>query len=161
MERISNSLHKSYTFFPKDEWQKQMEFIEKEKNSHPQLTNLYKNGKRVYKFAPSFAEMMGDTFRIKYYHFYKFISAYVHPSPFMKIFLLKFNKFDKSPHEIILEPINQSLAFGLMFLQLIMGYSIDIFMNISPELHNERIRIYQELETLAIWGYDGYISMPI
>jgi len=108
--------------------------------------------------APSLPTMMGKIFRIKYYHFYRFVCAYIHPSPFLKTFLLNYNLYEQNPNEIVFKPINQSLGIGLKFMSLLMGYSIDIFEKNNSELHKKRIQLYLEIDNVAKEGYVGYIN---
>jgi hypothetical protein len=124
MNYIGKNLKEIYAPFPEDDWKRRMKLLEEEKMSQPQLLQNAKGGKKCYKTAPAFSDIMGEMFRIKYYHIYCFVSAYIHPSPFLKIFLLRFDQLEKLPSEIMFEPVKQSLTFGLLFLELIMGYNI-------------------------------------
>lgn len=162
-EKEIRSMEKDQTnlqFFSADKWERVIESLDKEKDQNPHLVNSYRNDKRIFKTAPNFSDIMGKKFRSKYYHFYKFISAYVHHSPFLKTFLLKSSKYEWDTKRITFEPVNQSLSLGLLFLQNIMGYSIDIFSNYNPEEQYNRIKIYKELESLAEKRYEDYISFP-
>jgi len=153
---IGKHLDKPYTPFTIDDWERRKELLEEEKNSQPQLLRDAKNGIKEYKVAPSFADIMGKEFRVKYYHFYCFISAYVHPSPFLKVFLLNFDQLNQSPNEVMSGPIKQSLTFVLMFLELILGYSISIFHPFAQDKNQERMRLYKNISEIATKYYGGF-----
>ena len=105
MNYVGKHLKELYAPFTEDDWKNRMKLLEEEKESHPQLLQDAKGGGKCYKTAPSFVDIMGKEFRVKYYNIYCFISAYVHPSPFLKIFLLRFNEIEKLPSEIMFEPV--------------------------------------------------------
>jgi Family of unknown function (DUF5677) len=158
---IKKHLDKPYAPFTLEDWEKRKAEFEEEKNSQPQLLRRAKGGGNEYKIAPSFADIMGEAFRVKYYHLYCFISAYVHPSPFLKIFLLDFDQYTQTPTQVAYEPTKQSLTFGLMFLELILGYSISIFQPYNSNKNVDRIELYNKISEIAKKYYGGFKDGPV
>lgn len=156
MNIVGKHLKEVYAPFDEDDWKRRIKSLEDEKESQPQLLQKNKGGKKCYKTAPAFTDIMGEAFRVKYYHIYCFLSAYVHPSPFLKIFLLRFNQISKLPNEIMLEPVKQSLTFGLLFLELIMAYCVTIFDKYKSEQNDHRIELYKKMNSIATQYYGGF-----
>ena len=156
MNYVGRHLKAVYAPFDADDWKRRMKILEDEKESQPQLLQKVKGGKKYYKTAPAFTDIMGEAFRVKYYHIYCFLSAYVHPSPFLKIFLLRFNQINKLPNEIMFEPVKQSLTFGLLFLELTMAYCISIFDKYKSEQTNYRFELYNKMNAIATQYYGGF-----
>jgi len=157
LQIIERHLDKKYTFYTKEAFNKLVDHIEREKKTQLQLTDKDENGKIKYKSSPPLANMMGEIFRVKYYHLYRFVCTYIHPSPFLKTFLLNYNLYEKNPNELLNKPLNQALGIGLKFMSLTVGYSIDIFNKYNLESHKKRIRLYYEIDNIAKEGYEGYI----
>jgi len=156
MNYVGKHLKELYAPFDEEDWKRRMQLLEDEKETQSQLLQNIKGGKKCYKSAPAFTDIMGEAYRVKYYHIYCFISAYVHPSPFLKIFLLRFNQIDKLPSEIMYEPVKQSLTFGLLFLELIMGFCVSIFHKYKPEQNTLRIELYNKIKEIATVYYGGF-----
>ncbi len=157
MQLIKKHLDKDYSFFTKSEYFRISEFLETERENQKQLTKQGRDGKVIYKSAPPLAQIMGHVFRVKYYHFYRFICAYIHPSPFLKTFLLNLNKYKENPNHIVVPSVNQSLGIGLKFMSLTIGYCLEIFKSFNLENQKNRILYYNEIERNAFEGYKGYI----
>jgi Family of unknown function (DUF5677) len=158
VEFIGKHLDKDYSFYSKEKYEELVLHIMSEKEEKQQLTTSNKSGELKYLSAPPLPTMMGEIFRVKYYHFYRFVCAYIHPSPFLKTFLLNYNLHEQNPNEIVFKAINQSLGIGLKFMSLLMGYSVDIFEKNNSELHKNRIQQYHKIDLVAKEGYVSYIN---
>jgi hypothetical protein len=156
MNYVGKHLKEVYAPFDEDDWKSRMKLLEDEKEKQPQLLKDIKDGKKCYKSSPTFTEIMGEAYRVKYYNIYCFISAYVHPSPFLKIFLLRFHEFDKLPNDIMYEPVKQSLVFGLLFLELIMAFCVSIFDPFNSDKSSLRMSIYNKQKDISTKFYGGF-----
>jgi hypothetical protein len=105
-----------------------------------------------FKQAPDLASRMGQDNRLHYYHVYRFSSLFTHPTPMIKELFVKPVGTTRTGHEIISEPLQQFLAYGLLFLELIMGFAVTIFSKHKPEHQSFREKCYDSMFALTEKG---------
>ncbi len=112
-----------------------------------------------FKQAPDLASRMGPQYRLRYYHIYRFASLFTHPTPTIKDVFVKRVGGGKTRDDIIEEALQQFLAYGLLFLGLILGYAKDIFSKYTPGERAHRDRCYQSMFILVDKGNKGFFSV--
>lgn len=133
--------------------------VEKEKKDYPFLTEI-KNGKIVFKTAPSIAKRMTNN-RIKYYHLYSFTSFFSHPTPRLKILFLGKDKNDLDAS--FFEPLATTMIQCLQFIIGILGNAVIIFKEFEDD--DKRTKLLNKIKqvTLAAIKYykEEYKREPI
>lgn len=121
------------------------------KGSLPYLLEKGDDSKLEFRTAPSFANRMGDL-KIKYYHIYRFVCMFAHPSPKLKEYFMKRGGTVNSPMEALIEPLGQVLTSCLLFSHMLMLASgkilADYVSNNSERLitfESEFLEIYNEV----------------
>ena len=77
------------------------EALQKSKEVYPELVRKNKYGIDVFKEAPPFDKRMDKFYKLKFYNIYRFLSAFVHPSPILREFTLLGNYSNKTPIQIL------------------------------------------------------------
>lgn len=100
--------------------------------------NLLKDNKD-FKQAPSLPDRMSKTIRLKYYHIYKFLSMFVHPSPFFRDLHFKKVVNGKEPIEIIGAQLLEMLTYGLWLTYL-------SFLGFPTIFNNDKLKGFRKRE---------------
>ncbi len=124
--------------------------IENEKKENPFLTEN-KNGKIVFKTAPSFAKRMTEN-RIKYYHLYSFTSFFSHPTPKLKLLYIKRN--DTSLDESLFEPLSKTIVECFSFIVAIIVTANNIFSDFNDS--EKRVELLKEIKQIALCAIKEY-----
>ena len=111
-----------------------------------------------FKQAPPLAARMGDENRLRFYHLYRFTSLFTHPTPTLKQVYLRPSGSNQTVADIIGEPLNQALAYGLLFVELIGGYFVEILEPYNAHLSSKREQCYRRLFDLVERGNKGYFG---
>lgn len=133
--------------------------INGEKDAYPYLLVDKNNLRSDFKSAPSFADRMGDL-RLKYYHLYRFTSMFTHPSPKLKEFFMHRVVIQGRPTDVIIEPLKQTLAYCLLFIELSLAITKDILIDFNPEYNTKREEIYNKLVLIVKEANQGYYGNP-
>ena len=136
-----------------------IEAINNEKKTYPFLLVDKNNVQSDFKSAPSFAERMGEL-RLKYYHLYRFTSMFTHPSPKLKEFFMKRVVWKNKPIDFIIEPLKQTLAYCLLFIELSLAISKNVLFNFNPEHNPKRQEMYDQLVLIVKQANKGYFGNP-
>ncbi|GAB6283684.1 MAG: hypothetical protein STSR0008_24730 [Ignavibacterium sp.] len=126
--------------------------VEYEKKLFPYLLEV-KNGKTVFKSAPSMAERMSE-YRIKFYHLYIFTSFFSHPSPKLKEYFLSRKSEDENPEDKIFEPLARTMTECLPFIMAILGYAVQVYDKYEND--NIRLELFNKMKTIAEEGHKTY-----
>lgn len=113
----------------------------------------------VFKQAPDLASRMGLHNRLRYYHLYRFASLFTHPTPTIKEVFVKRVGGGKTRDDMIEEALQQFLAYGLLFLGLILGYAREIFAKCNPGERPRRDRCCESMFALVEKGNKGFFSI--
>jgi hypothetical protein len=124
--------------------------------SHAELLEDPDPKKVAFMNAPPFASRIDARLRTKYYHLYLFSSMFVHPSPALKRAHFKVTPSNTTPEGVIDEPMKQSLAYGLLFVRLLLAYAVEIFQHHNPERHADRLESLRQITDLANRANKGY-----
>jgi hypothetical protein len=111
-----------------------------------------------FKRAPDLAARMGEENRLHFYHLYRFTSLFTHPTPILKEVYLRRSGSTQTTSDIVGESLNQALAYGLLFLELIGGYAAGILVHCNPHLTAKRTKCYQTLFELVEKGNKNYFG---
>ncbi|MBI3005542.1 MAG: hypothetical protein HYY49_09030, partial [Ignavibacteriales bacterium] len=87
--------------------------------ANPYLTVSSRQGDLAFRHAPPLLERMGQEFRLQYYHIYRFMCLFTHPSPMLKELHLQNVQLNRPVNEIIEQPLTQVLAYSLLFIEII------------------------------------------
>jgi hypothetical protein len=136
-----------------------IEAINGEKKNYPYLLVDKNNLKSDFKSAPSFADRMGDL-RLRYYHLYRFTSMFTHPSPKLKEFYMHRVANQNKPTDSIIEPLKQTLAYCLLFIELSLAITKDLLFNFNSEYNPERQEMYNKLVLIVKEANQGYYGNP-
>lgn len=88
-----------------------------EANSHLTVSTVH--GNYEFKHAPPLGKRMGQDFRLQYYHIYRFMCLFTHPSPMLKELYLQNVQRKRTVNELIEESLKQVLAYTLLFIEII------------------------------------------
>jgi len=134
--------------------------IEKQKKLFPfLLVNSNDHNSNFKSVSKNFLQRVGDM-RLRYYHLYRFASMFIHPNPKLKeIFLSRVAKADNELEEF-LEPLRIYLAYILLFIELTIGYGIELLIDFNPEHHKIREDLYSQMVKIVNSGNNDYFSIP-
>lgn len=90
------------------------EKLDSARKKHPYLTEGCD-----FRHAPSLPKRMGHDLRLQYYHVYRFMCLFTHPSPMLKELHLQNVQRNRTAHELIEEPLKEVLAYTLLFVEII------------------------------------------
>lgn len=132
------------------------------KNNYPCLITKNSKDEIVFKSAPDLASRMKKYLRLKYYHIYRFASIFSHPTPFLKELYFKRVSSDGTENiiDIISEPLFQMLANGLLFIELGLGYILEVLHEIDPDNHQKRELLYQKTVKIVDTANIEYFPKP-
>jgi hypothetical protein len=148
---------------PKPYWRKKdyeqlKELLENTARRCPWLLNQPSPRPLDFKHAPDLASRIGPEIRLRFYHLYRFSSAFTHPTPMMKGVFLHESGSALSRNEIIEEPLQQFLAYGLWFLKLIFEFCQKVLSPYDTERAALRAQYYDSLCSIAEKGRKNYFS---
>jgi hypothetical protein len=103
------------------------EKLDSARKKYPYLTNGHD-----FKQAPSLADRMGHQLRLLYYHVYRFMSVFTHPSPMLKELHLQNVQRKQTPHELIEKPLKEVLAYTLLFVEIMAKVAANLIATYAP-----------------------------
>ncbi len=115
--------------------------IDKHKADYPYLVNSDDR----FKTSPNNIDMAGDMIRQKFYHVYRYLCIFNHPTPILRDFILS----EDSGERIFRESVEQALGYGIAAYQFIMGFCSNVLSKHVPETHDVREKLYNEMKELA------------
>jgi hypothetical protein len=160
VRQIEKDVRSSSPFWKNEEYEQLKALIEGTAKKCPWLLNSPSNGPFDFKRVPDLASRMTPEIRLRFYHLYRFSSAFTHPTPMMKTVFIHPVGSELPKDEIIKEPLQQFLAYGLWFLKLILDFSQQVFSAYDVEGRNLRDGCYQLLSQISEKGRKNYFSFP-
>jgi hypothetical protein len=129
------------------------ERLDSAREKYPYLTKGHD-----FKRAPSLADRMGHQLRLLYYHVYRFMCVFTHPSPMLKELHLQNVQRKRTPHELIEEPLKEILAYTLLFVEIATKIAANLI-SIYASAKAEALRKYcEQLSELAKKANKGYFG---
>jgi len=146
---------------PDPRWsaQKVKEFravIEKIKNDSPFLLHMSKRNQLEFKKAPALADRMTPNERLRFYQVYRFASFFTHPTPSLKQVYLKQTGTDQSIPDLMQEPLKQTLAYTMFFVQNVCWHCVRIFESYNSHQAPVRDECHTNLRILLDKTNKGY-----
>jgi hypothetical protein len=155
---IEKDAQGSNPFWKKTEYQQLKALLEDTATNCPWLLNSPSSGSFDFKQAPDLAARLGPEMRLRFYHLYRFSSVFTHPTPMMKTIFTHPVGSEVPRNEMIKEPLQQVLAYGLWFLKLIMEFCQQVFSAYDAERLPLRAQFYESLSRIAEKGRKNYFS---
>jgi hypothetical protein len=138
-----------------------LKVLEEARRKSPHLTVGKAHGKTDFKRSPPLTERMGHEFRLQYYHIYRFMCLFTHPTPMLKRLHLEIAGRNETPDQLIEEPLKQALAYALLFVELI-GKTAATLLEPYDPTKSEPLKICcEELFELTEKGNKQYFSTAL
>jgi hypothetical protein len=116
---------------------------------NPQLTETNADGTTHFKsMNASVADRMGEKLRPLYYHIFMYGSLFVHPTPTNKNLYLERIGFEMNA-QALEESLKQFIAYSLLSVKFILGYTEGILGSFSPSGAKQRVRGFTEMANIV------------
>jgi hypothetical protein len=109
-----------------------------------------------FKKAPALAARMSDNERLRFYQLYRFLSFFTHPTPSLKDVYLKQTGMVQEIPDVMQEPLKQTLAYTLFFVQNVCHHCLKVFEPHSSSEANVRNTCHTNLLVLLEKANKGY-----
>lgn len=124
------------------------------------LVDLDQDGTKSFKaMNTSLADRMGDKLRPLYYHIFMFGSLFSHPTPANKNLYLERRGVEKNV-EALEESLRQFVAYSILSVLFIAGYSEKILGAFSASAKTQRDDLFQQMIELVEKANKEYFSNP-
>jgi hypothetical protein len=120
------------------------EKLDSARKKYPYLTKGHD-----FKQAPSLPDRMGHQFRLMYYHVFRFMCVFTHPSPMLKELHLQNVQRNRTPHELVEKPLKEVLAYTLLFVEIMAKVAANLIAAYVPNKVEALRRACVELSQLA------------
>lgn len=120
------------------------ETLKKVKELYPNLTRKNKRDEIVFREAPPFDKRMDEFYKLKFYNIYRFLSAFVHPSPILREFTLSRNHSEKTPSQIIEGLFPELIKDSLVFIYSILEISDKVLSKKFPKKEKDFEKVRME-----------------
>ena len=130
------------------------------KSNFPHLVEPNTHDERKFKKAPPLASRMNNILRLRYYHIYRFVSVFIHPTPFLKNYFLSRVPDQREPIQKIEDSLKHILSYSLLFVELILNYSLEILAKYNPNQREIRETLCKNLIDLVKESNLGYFPDP-
>jgi hypothetical protein len=134
------------------------EWLEQAKQDSPYLTASTANGRVEFAHAPPLTERMGQQLRLQYYHIYRFMCLFTHPSPFLRDLYLQHTGRSESPRELAEEPLKRVLSYTLLFVEMVAGNAAKLMLPHAADRTSIVQRCYDELFEITERANKGYFA---
>lgn len=132
--------------------------LDRTMKANPYLTVSPAQGKVDFKHAPSLAKRMEHDFRLQYYHIYRFMCLFTHPSPMLKELHLQNVQRNRTADELIEEPLKQVLAYTLLFIEIIAKTAASLMAVYASDKTDALKKCCEELFQLTEKANKGYFG---
>jgi hypothetical protein len=155
---IQKDVHSASPYWKEKEYEQLMALVENVAEKCPWLLNLPSSDPLNFKQAPPLTDRLGETMRLRFYHLYRFSSVFTHPTPMMKAVFIHPAGSNLKRNEVIEEPLQQFLAYGLWFLKLNLHFCQQVFSACDTERTPLRTEYYNSMCAVVEKGRKNYFS---
>ena len=113
----------------------------KHKENYPHL--IRDNGK--FKTSPKNPKMAGNDLRQRFYHVFRYLCIFTHPTPLLRDLLLT----KDSGEEAFRESVEKALNYGIMANTIILKFSSKILSEHFPDAYETWEKLYNEMKEMA------------